>query len=262
MGEEARRHQFEMIIDAPADEVWRALTEGERIQQWFAPKAEVEPGEGGRILLSWGPGMEGSAPITIWEPGRRLGWTEQGDSAFPRIVEFTLEADGAKTMLRLVHSGFGAGAEFDDEYESTHGGWLTFLASLRYLVERKRGVAGRHVFRMAMLKSAPAEVWPRLTSEVGLSAQDWTPGAPFAARIPGGGEISGVVWAAPKPGYAVLAVRELDDSLLALFVERSCGACCFTASWYLYGGGAEGEQPLLAQWERFCDGFLEQEAAR
>ncbi len=251
MSGEKRKHDFTITIEAPPEEVWRAITEGEKIQQWFAPQASVEPGLGGTVLLSWGPGMEGKAPITIWEPGRRFGWTEHGETANPRIVEFIVEGEGGWTQLRLVHSGFGAGAEFDSEYDSTHGGWLTFLDALRYLVERKGGASGRHDCRLAMLKVAPSEFWAKLTASLGLSGQEWKPGALYEAGVPGGGRFSGSVWASVKPGYALLRVNELDDSLLGLFVEGSGGSCFFTTSWYLYGSGAEPGQPLLAEWETF-----------
>jgi uncharacterized protein YndB with AHSA1/START domain len=262
MSEQKRKHDLTITIDAPLEEVWRAITEGEKIQQWFAPQASVEPRLGGEVLLSWGPGMEGKAPITIWEPGKRFGWTEHGDTANPRVVEFTLEGEGGKTRLRLVHSGFGAGAEFDSEYDSTHGGWLTFLEALRYLTEWKGGATGRHEWRFAMLKGTQAEAWLRLTTKLGLEEQDWQPGAAYVARIPGGGAFSGTVWAAPKPGYALLVVKELDESLLGLFVEGGGGSCYFTTSWYLYGEGAKGGQPLLDDWAGFCDRFLAAEAAQ
>lgn len=246
-----RKHDFTITLDATVEEVWRAITEGERIQQWFAPHAKVEPGVGGKILLSWGPGMEGVAPITTWEPGRRLGWTESGERNPPRVVEIHLEAEGGKTRLRLVHSGFGAGADFDGEYDSTHGGWLSFLSSLRFLVDVKKSAAGRHDCRFAMLKIPQPEAWVRLVTEIGLGAQDWTPGASYQAAIPGGGSFHGTVWAAPKPGYALLRVAELDDSLLGIFVEGAASPCYFTTSWFLYGAGALGEPRLLAEWAAF-----------
>lgn len=262
MGDQNRKHDFTITIDAPPEEVWRAITEGEKIQQWFAPQASVEPGLGGTVLLSWGPGMEGKAPITIWEPGRRFGWTEHGDTANPRIVEFIVEGEGGRTTLRLVHSGFGAGSEFDSEYDSTHGGWLTFLDALRYLVERKGGATGRHDCRLAMLKGAQSELWAKLTADLGLAGQDWKPGTPYVARILGGASFSGSIWASVKPGYALLQVKELDNSLLGLFVEGSGGGCFFTTSWYLYGAGAEPGQPLLKEWEAFHAAFTKEASAQ
>ena len=248
MSDETRKHEFEILIDAPVDEVWQAITTGEQIQQWFAPEARLEDG---KLFLSWGPGMEGSAPISIWEPGKRVAWTEEHCSG-PRVVDFILEGEGGKTRLRLVHSGFGKGASFEDEYESTHGGWLTFLAALRYLAER-RDKRGRHVWKFSMLPGTPSEFWPRLAGQLQLGSQDWTPGAHYTAAIPGGDAFHGTVLAAPKPGYALLRVDELDGSLLALFVERGGGQTLLTTSWYLYGSGALGEPQLLRQWARFYE---------
>lgn len=257
--ETGRSHEFELLLDAPIEEVWRALTEGERIQSWFAPEARVEPGEGGRIFVSWGPGMEATAPITIWEPGKRVGWVERGDTAAPRVVEFTLEREGTSTRLRLVHSGFGHGASFDEEYESTHGGWSTFLAALRYLVERRWGLPAAHRFRLALLKEAAPVMWGKLTQAMGVDAGALHAGAAYAVRLPDGATFHGEVWAIPRPGYALLRVRELDDSLLALFVEGFSGQCCLTTSWYLYGTAASADSPLLGSWSRFYDAFTKGE---
>jgi hypothetical protein len=195
--------------------------------------------------------MEGTAPITVWEPGRRIGWTEREDTDSPRVVEFSIESIGGKTRLRMVHSGFGKGTSFDDEYESTHGGWSTFLAALKYLAERKGEKRGRHVWQMTMAPESTTELWSRLTTALGLSKQDWTPGVRYEAAVPGGAGFHGTVVAAPKPGYALLRVDELDGSLLALFVEKAAGQCCFTTSWFLHGEGAKGSPAILDDWAAF-----------
>jgi uncharacterized protein YndB with AHSA1/START domain len=244
-----RKHDFEIVIDASPEEVWKAITEGERIQQWFAPEVRVEPGLDGHIFMSWGPGMEGSAPLSIWEPGRRIGWTEHSNSANPRVVEFIVEGEGGQTRLRLVHSGFGADSSFDGEYDSTHGGWLTFLAALRYYAERKSGVPGRNRTRLAFLQGASTEWWAKLTGAIQLGDCRWQPGEPYTATLPDGHTFHGVVYASPKPGYGLLEVAELDGSLLGLFAESFGGQCSLTTTWYLYGDAAVGDGPLLAAWD-------------
>lgn len=253
MSEETRKHEFELMLDAPSEAVWRAIATGEGIRQWFAPVAEIDARLGGEFKLGWGPGMEGSAPLTVFEEGVRLGWTEDHGARGQRVVEFTIESVGGKTKLRLVQSGFGADASFDSEYESTNGGWRTFLACLRYYVEAMRNAPGRHECRMAMMQVEAAALWQRLTAEMDLAGQDWTPGTPYRAFIPDGGTISGVVVDSPKPRYAVLRCDELGGSLLALFCENFGGASALTASWYLYGSGLAEGAPLLADWNRYFD---------
>ncbi|HSR43367.1 MAG TPA: SRPBCC domain-containing protein [Longimicrobiales bacterium] len=60
-------------IDAPAEAVWRALSDAEELRRWFPLDARVEPRPQGSIWPSWGPGCETEAPLHAWEPGRRLG---------------------------------------------------------------------------------------------------------------------------------------------------------------------------------------------
>jgi len=261
MSDETRKHEFELILDAPPEEVWRAVTTGEGIRQWFAPMAEVEPGPGGKVTVGWGPGMEGTAPITGWEPGSRFAWTEDHGPGGKRVMEFTLEAQGGKTKLRLIHSGFGTDASFDNEFDSTHGGWLTFLACLRYYVDTMRSASGRHEARITMSQGDPGELWGRLTSGMGLSGQNFSAGTPYRATLPDGESFSGIVVASPKPRYAVLRVDEMGGSLLALFCESFGGGCAFTTSWYLYGAGLADNSPLLAGWNQYYDSLTSTEGA-
>jgi len=116
----SRRQKHVVQIDAAPDEVWQHITTAEGIVRWFAPEAAVTPGEGGSIMVSWGPGMEGTAPISIWEPGKRFAWTEGAEN--PKLIEFEIEAKDGTTSVTLVQSGFGDGAKFEDEYEAVNGG--------------------------------------------------------------------------------------------------------------------------------------------
>ena len=58
----------EVVFPAPPEEVWEALTEPERLEEWFAN--EVEPGE--RLVLDWDD--EGEVVFTLEEvpDGARL----------------------------------------------------------------------------------------------------------------------------------------------------------------------------------------------
>jgi len=148
-------------IDAPAETVWRALTDATELQRWFPLQAEVEPGEGGKIWMAWGDYWEGTNNIEIWEPPRRLrtGWpvgneahgTPEGDAPAgddgrmaQLTVDYHIEGGGGSTTLRLVHTGFGKGAQWDDWYEGTRRGWDYELECLRHYLENHHG-SDRHV---------------------------------------------------------------------------------------------------------------------
>ncbi len=68
--------EYEIEIAAPVEAVWKALTDATELVRWFPLEAEVKPGVGGTIRLSWGPDYDGTAPISIWEPLRRFQWKE------------------------------------------------------------------------------------------------------------------------------------------------------------------------------------------
>ena len=115
----------EISIDADADAVWRALSEGEEIKRWFSPEARVTPGVGGAVWLSWGEGADWEAPIEIWEPKRHLRTVDPAPSKL--AVDYFIESKGGETVLRIVHSGFAADA-WDDEIDTLNAGWRTFAA--------------------------------------------------------------------------------------------------------------------------------------
>lgn len=88
----------EVTFDAPAEEVWAALTEKERLEEWFATEADLDPVEGGRASFRWGNGEERSATVEVCEPERCLGlrWDDDGG----RVV-IELEEDEERTTLRV-----------------------------------------------------------------------------------------------------------------------------------------------------------------
>ena len=135
------------------------------------------PGQGGQIFVSWGPGMEGTSRIMVWEPGRHLRLVEERPSG-PRnsdgggaveavdnskpvevVVDYYLEAQGGSTVLRLVHSGFGVTADWDKEFESTHYGWMMFLRNLRHALTRHPGTPCRQAMLVARSALDPAATW-------------------------------------------------------------------------------------------------------
>jgi uncharacterized protein YndB with AHSA1/START domain len=153
-----RQHETSIQIDAPIEEVWKAITDAAAMARWFAPKMTVEPGVGGFVLADWGPGLEWKTTIELWEPNRRLRLVETRDqyiSASPvaetfepcrLIQDYYLESAGGKTVLRLVHSGFGSGENWDIEYEGTRGGWAGCFLRMKLGLEQHRDESVRHMF--------------------------------------------------------------------------------------------------------------------
>lgn len=219
----------EVFIDAPPDVVWKALTDAEQLTRWFPVHATVDGGVGGSISLSWGEGAEGKAPITVWEPGRRFGWSESR-GAVSLAVDFHLESKGDGTVVRLVQSGFGDGPDWDAEYHMVQGGWAYFMEHLRWYLERHRDTP-RDLVTFRDLVAAPGpDIFGRLTRALGLGAPaSWssiTAGAPYEARTADGGRLSGtVVSVQQETGQMGLTIDHLGDAILFLEMEPHPDGC-------------------------------------
>ena len=67
--------QREIVVPAPIDDVWSALTEPERLQEWFANDVELELEPGGRGTFRWDDGDERRAVVEEVVPERRFSFT-------------------------------------------------------------------------------------------------------------------------------------------------------------------------------------------
>jgi uncharacterized protein YndB with AHSA1/START domain len=265
MSEETKSRQHETVIEiaAPAEEVWKALAEAEGIQKWFAPEARVESGVGGSIWLSWGPGMEGSARIEIWDPGRRLQTVDERDKPYGcsgpatdavrgemrRIaVDYILEAKGGTTVLRLVHSGFGLTADWDGEYDSTRRGWPVFLRILKHCLERHRGEACRQIYIFASTSMPIPEAWARLLEAAGSPQV----GGRYRLRN-NGDELTGVVETMGEVSFNG-SVDNLNDCLMwALCDPGPGGGSMLSLNLALFGVREEGAAALQGRWTAYLE---------
>jgi uncharacterized protein YndB with AHSA1/START domain len=236
--ETTRSHETTIEIAAPTEAVWRGITDAQEIVRWFAPEARVEPGEGGSYFVSWGPGMEGTSRIAIWEPERHLRVVEERkfgggrhDCSNPEapgkpaeiVVDYYLEAKGGgSTVLRLVHSGFGMTADWDREFESTHYGWMMFVRNLRHALTRHPGTPCQQAMVMVQTPLPAAETWAKIMSPDGFLASGTVAGLVegdrFAWRTAAGEEISGGVLMPHPPIYIGGTLEQANDSLFGITV--------------------------------------------
>lgn len=251
----ARMFESVATIDAPADIVWRALSDGEELKRWFPIESRVTPpgpdGRGGSIFLSWGSACEGEAPITIWEPQRCLAWTESHEGGAVQIaVEFHLESRGGQTVLRLVQSGFGRGAKWDDYYDSISNGWKFELKSLGHYLARHRGADRSCVWLPVPSSLSMAECWARLANHPGLLKQGsmtgWTEGREYQFAGPDGNLYSGICLRHVDGKVFAGTVQELGDAVLRLEIERM-GAGCMPCFWLSIWGPRRNSVTIIGQ---------------
>jgi len=90
----------DITVPAEPDEVWEALTDPERLEEWFATEAELDPRPGGEGVFRWGDGEERRAVVREAEPEERLvlDWEDGGEV----VVELE-EVDGG-TRVHVVET--------------------------------------------------------------------------------------------------------------------------------------------------------------
>ena len=235
----ARTIETAVEINAPVDAVWKALTDADELIRWFPLQARSKPGPDGSIWISWDGDYDGEMGIKIWEPNQhlRVSWPWQGPgpetsvagaepTASEVIVDYRLEGRGGATVLRLVHSGFGAGADWDAQYDGTCRGWAFELRSLKHYLENHRGIERRVANVTVNIDMPYEEAWNRLMGANGLAASGKIAGVKagesYTIRLASGDEMEGTVQINNPPRHLALVVKNLNRSLFRLRLDKEC----------------------------------------
>jgi uncharacterized protein YndB with AHSA1/START domain len=99
----------EIVVPESPAEVWEALTEPARLEEWFATEVELDARPGGSGVFRWGDGEEQRATVREVEPEERLvlDWDDGGEV----VLELEEVPDG--TRLRVVETSPGFAAAFE-----------------------------------------------------------------------------------------------------------------------------------------------------
>jgi uncharacterized protein YndB with AHSA1/START domain len=126
----------EVVLPVPPEELWPALTEADRLAEWFAPEVHIDARPGGAAVFRWEDGAR-RAVIEEVEAPRRLSfrWSEadgDGEVGHSR-VELTLDEVAGGTRLRVVETGAGETLPAVVAALSSAGAWPRMLARLARL---------------------------------------------------------------------------------------------------------------------------------
>jgi uncharacterized protein YndB with AHSA1/START domain len=254
---DTRSFDITIEIAVSPDAVWQAITDPAEITRWFASRAEVVPGAGGKWMISWDGNWPWNADIEIWEPNRRLRLVDRNarpydvhgeaqiGSAPPMqlAIDWHIEAKGGTTTLRLVHSGFGRGGAWDDEFEGVSVGWPMELHGLKHYLEQHRGERREVAWNRVAVAAPPETIWPRLVGPEGIMRDarllSLRPGDPYETTLSTGDRISGtVVRRIGDRGFQV-TVDRWNGALYRLWVDRVGGESAVNSWLSAYGVPAD-----------------------
>ena len=91
----------EIVLPAPREEVWAALTDPERLADWFANDVELDLRPGGGAHFRWGNGEERSRDVHGGR-ARASAWPSSGRTRARSSSRWTDDADG--TLLTVVET--------------------------------------------------------------------------------------------------------------------------------------------------------------
>lgn len=253
MSEESRSLEFEIEVAGTPEEVWRAIATGPGISSWYVPHT-VEEREGGAATARFGlgPEMEVTGRIASWEPPERVVF-DGGDADEGFAFEWLVEArDGQSCVVKLIHSGFGTGDDWDAQYDAYTDGWSLFLTNLKIHLEHFGGETATAALPGAMWPIPQAEAWRALTSRLDV------PAAPqlderIEVSSPGAPPLSGIVVDVADWRIAVL----LDEPTrgTAIIAAEAGGEASVISIWsYCYGDvGAAATERDWPAWQAWLD---------
>lgn len=129
--------KFKQVYDAPIAKVWQALTDENKMREWYFPQLrEFKPVAGTAFIFADdGSSYQKEWRVTKVEEGRVLAhsWVYKG---YPGSSEVTFELfeEGDKTRLALTHTGL-ASFPHDPHFARSRfeDGWKQLLGSnLKY----------------------------------------------------------------------------------------------------------------------------------
>ena len=134
----------EVIIDASNDQAWDAWTTRAGITSFFAPDARIEPQVGGAFAIYINPlaepGMRGADDMHFMalQPKKMISFDWNAPPSLPLaraqrtfvIVRFEPVND-RQTLVRIHHTGWGDGGEWDQAYQYFDKAWSNVLANLK-----------------------------------------------------------------------------------------------------------------------------------
>jgi uncharacterized protein YndB with AHSA1/START domain len=125
-------------INAPASEIYEAITEEEGLKNWWTNQTVASPEEGATIEFRFGEMYHDMMKVVKLDPDKRVEWLcFHGD---PQWIDttfvFDIESTDDLTILRFTHGNWREPTDF---FASCNFHWGYYLRSLKLLLETGEG---------------------------------------------------------------------------------------------------------------------------
>jgi uncharacterized protein YndB with AHSA1/START domain len=164
-----RAIEVEIVTRAHPARVWEALTDPQRIVEWFADRAlgEVQPG----AILRWSfDRLSLEMSFRVVQVTGTSGLVLSGDNGTPGRLEILVGLAHDGTRVTLSHGEFPEEVG-EEDYRALASGWRLALAVLRYYVEFHFAEPRRHFFALRSGRFSPHRLHTLFREPAGL--QEW-----------------------------------------------------------------------------------------
>jgi len=229
---------LEARLDASPADVWHALTDAEALADWFPRKASAEKGVGGIVTLAWDDSQAWPTTIDVWEPERHLRWVDSlppGPDGQPQprlFLDWFISTENGQTVLRLVHSGFGTDANWDDQIDGLTGGWTYFLWNLEQILLHHRGRHRTMAWTRQRVDGTREALWDAMfeTGMLSTAPGEATAGAECKLSF-GSVSATGIIASCDRPNHFSARFPSLADSLFFVELEGKAPSGFHTGFW-------------------------------
>lgn len=127
-----------LVIKAPVETVYQALTTQEGLSSWWTRRTIAKPEVGFLNEFRFGELYHNKMRVTELIPNKRVSWIcESGDKEWIGTgLSFELRKEKDHTILRFAHREWREATEF---YESCNYHWGYYLRSVKLLCETGKG---------------------------------------------------------------------------------------------------------------------------
>lgn len=221
----------EVTVPAPADAVWAALREPQKISQWFGWDTDGLKDEIDFIFVTHADADDERRVVSF------VGVNDR----------YEVEARGDTSIVRVVRSA--PAGEWSDVFDGMIEGWISFTWQLAFAFARHEGQTRRTIFF-----SGPPREDRLALSLLGLDAAP-APGEPWSMPLGPEVEASGQVWFLARHQMGV-TVDAWGDGLLVVLDQPPTekhprGTTMLTLTTYGLGDAAFAD--LQSRWQGWWD---------
>jgi len=131
--------QQEYYYDATPQTVFKALTVPKELARWFLKDAKIRPREGSPYTFTWEGGFSHKGKVEKVKIDQELvlSWPDEIEGKlYETQAAFTLRKKGKGTLLKVKHTGFKAGDDWNWLYGAVQSGWAYYLTNLKSVLSQ------------------------------------------------------------------------------------------------------------------------------